>query len=316
MQHRYTVALIVTVLACATPAFGLLTPAQKCEAGKNLAAGKYAACRLKAESKLVKTGDTAKYTETIDKCYFKFNKKWVALEGAANGACPTGPDEPALESLIRNHANLVAFELSGDSRFVTNTDGTVTDQQSKLTWEKKVKLDSITDYSNLHDADNSYLWANTCSVNTGKRCQPSAAAAAACAAGVDGDATGCDECTGGDGTCTFYSASTIWEWLVSLNTAAFAGHNDWRLPKLSELETIVDRNDTTEPAVDAAFDGASCGGSCTDITSAACSCTRPGEHWSSTTIGAEGAWFVDFSYGRVDGFFKDGTWSVRAVRGG
>ena len=56
-----------------------LDPGPRCQAGKNKEAGKYAACRQKAEAKAITTGDPADYT----KCDEKFFDKWARLEGNA-----------------------------------------------------------------------------------------------------------------------------------------------------------------------------------------------------------------------------------------
>jgi hypothetical protein len=213
-----------------------------------------------------------------------------------------------------------AFDTSGcyAARFVDNADGTITDNQSGLQWEKKVELDHTADLANLQDADNLYAWTGTCTVSTTKDCQPPAAAATACAAGVEGNPTGCAQCTGEDGTCS--ATDTVWSWLAALNTTAggFGGHNDWRLAKRAELEEILDLTDATSPAVSVYFHGMNCGGSCADITSAACSCTQPSSYWSATTGAgfSSDAWLVSFSSGFVLSSNTSNPGYVRAVRGG
>ena len=202
-------------------------------------------------------------------------------------------------------------------RFVDNNDGTITDTQTALIWEKKVALDSTSDFANLHDADDSYAWAGNCTVNTDKLCQPSAAASTACTAGVEGDATGCAQCVGSDGSCN--ATDTIWTWVLALNAATFAGHADWRVPTITELESIVDYTVGTSPAVKVPFQGASCGGACTDVTEPACSCTQSDVYWSSATYQFAGgfiAWYAFFRDGYVNVSAKSSLLYVRAVRGG
>jgi hypothetical protein len=93
-----------------------LDPGPKCQAGKNKEAGKYASCRQKAESNLVKTGDSTKYNEAIAKCDEKFFGKWAkAEEKAEAGVCPDGIDDPnTLAGFITEHSDAVAAALAGE----------------------------------------------------------------------------------------------------------------------------------------------------------------------------------------------------------
>jgi len=165
-------------------------------------------------------------------------------------------------------------------RFVDNSDGTITDNQTGLMWEKKADLDglgvicaSTVACPDPHDADNLYTFSF-------------------------------DNPLGPPGT-----AYTVF--LAQLNTG-FAGYVDWRLPTEEELQGIVDYADSTSPVVNASFD-TGCTGSCTVTT---CSCTTPSRHWSSSTtaINAGRAWVVDFSWGDVQYDSKDSDYSARAVR--
>ena len=250
------IALAATSLVwlATAPAWAGLSAAAKCEALKNKEAGKYALCLEKAQMKLVKTKgacsattsttcyrddecpmgetcskDTTKYDQLVGKCDQKLSDHWAKWELKAGGNCPTNGDEASVQAQLTTDANRTAWQLSGQARFADNGDGTVTDKQTGLMWEKKVAPDSTQDFPNLQDADNYYEWAGYCSSNASEYCQPNTAAAATCAAGVQGDPTGCEECTGGDGTCTVGgSGTTIWDWLNQLNTADFAGYHDWR----------------------------------------------------------------------------------------
>jgi hypothetical protein len=101
-----------------------------------------------------------------------------------------------------------------------------------------------------------------------------------------------------------------------LNTSAFAGFTDWRLPNESELETIVNRG-TLFPSVSADFNTA-CPSGCTVLT---CSCTlSPIDEiaWSSTTYvkTPSAAWLVNFYDGTAYTDAKSVLHHVRAVRGG
>ncbi len=183
----------------------------------------------------------------------------------SGGGCPIGV--PVFNSLCDGGAGrCVTFTPTPTpGRFVDNHDGTITDNQTGLLWEK------LLDDGSIHDKDTSYTWGNASSSKMG-----------------------------------------------SLNIAYFAGHNDWRLPTIQELESIVEFG-TANPAIDIAFHGTSCGAGCTDITSASCACTQSGYYWSATsrTGFPSVAWYVDFFNGIVFYNTKTSTdYYARAVRGG
>ena len=217
-------------------------------------------------------------------------------------------------------------------RFVDNGDGTVTDNQTGLMWEKKDSSGGV------HDWDNTYTWAGLCSAATGAAvggvlCQPTAAAAAACAKSAQRDrgpcdtaciaATGrtcdldpCGTCHPDQGSCigepneSRGAITTIWDWLAQLNAANFAGHADWRLPTQAELETIIDYS-ATYPAVYGVLGWSSCQGACPNN----CSCVAMSE-WSATEADncPSLAWIVDFSDGTTWNQDTPTTAGARAVR--
>src|SRR6185369_2062262 len=80
--------------------------------------------------------------------------------------------------------------------------------------------------------------------------------------------------------------------LAALNGGGgFAGHTDWRIPNVNELESIRSFQ-VAGPATYSVFN-ASCAASCTVTT---CSCTQTNYYWSSTSyqINPFFAWNVDF----------------------
>jgi hypothetical protein len=206
------------------------------------------------------------------------------------------------------------FDTSGcsASRFVDNGDGTLSDLQMGLMWEKKVSVDQCVNLvdglpvacttdadctgnggggmcvcSSVHCVADRYTWCN---------------------------GTYPSPCTNGadplDGT-------AYTDFLVTLNngastdgramtpiTGCFAGHCDWRLPSIVELQGIVDLTQGT------------CGGgsgACIDPTFGP---TQADLYWSATTTagGPAGAWQVDFGDGGVTSFPKTIDFYVRAVR--
>jgi hypothetical protein len=99
------------------------------------------------------------------------------------------------------------------------------------------------------------------------------------------------------------STDTIWDWLDAVNAeggTGYAGHNDWRIPNVRELQSIVDYG-RYGPPIDPIFGPTgTCG------------------YWSSTTLvfPPSSVWFVAFDLGSVNSFFYGYPLCVRAVRGG
>ncbi len=100
--------------------------------------------------------------------------------------------------------------------------------------------------------------------------------------------------------------------IAGLNTLNFAGHTDWRLPNVKELQSIVNY-EKFSPPVSPEFN-TGCVANCTVTT---CSCTAS-FYWSSGTDAffPALAWIVNFLGGNVNANDKSGTVRVRAVRGG
>jgi hypothetical protein len=258
-----------------------VTDAQMCQATKLKRAGQYSLCRLKAESKTVKTGNPVDYT----KCDLKFSSKWADAETIP--MCPTTGDATEVQGRLAIDSTDIARKLSG-VRFVDNGDGTVTDTETGLVWEQKtgpITFDSGvfcgvgSGCSDPHHVNNRYAW----------------------------NAHGTDFTTPDGGVFTSF--------LFQLNggssadgsavSGCFAGYCDWPLPTVVELQTILSAaypcgGTYLDPCIDPAFGP-----------------TRY-HYWSATTLDAdqEDAWLVYFDSGFVGSDAKGEYAFARAVRGG
>jgi hypothetical protein len=236
-------------------------------------------CRANAEAKYVTSGDASKRADALDKCESNFSKAWQKQEDKAQAAgAPCPGEDGAIGGQTVAFTSRVAAEVAG-TRFDDNGDGTVTDHETGLQWEKKDSLGGGADAGNPHDADNVYSWS------------------------------------AGGGGFTAPDGTAFTDFLVRLNgvspdgmtlTGCFAGHCDWRLPTILELAGIAD--------LDAA--GCGSGSPCIDPIFGP---TVADHHWSATTDAnlATNAWLISFLSGLVDLDPKSITTAyVRAVRGG
>lgn len=118
----------------------------------------------------------------------------------------------------------------------------------------------------------------------------------------------------GDGTVTDTVTGLLWQrgdthndtkitWQDALSycyRCNLAGYQDWRLPNIREMESIVDLS-RYDPAIDPIFD------------------SQPSKYWSSSTCAdiPNKAWNVYFYIGSVESQYKgDESCYVRCVRGG
>ena len=132
-------------MLCAGAA-GAARDAEKGEATKLKRAGQYFACRLKAGATAAKKREEPDFS----KCDSKFSQKWMDAETKAGGMCPTTRDKTDIQNQVTADADLIGLKLTG-TRFIDNGDGTVTDTQTGLMWEKKTSLDSTSNASDPHD---------------------------------------------------------------------------------------------------------------------------------------------------------------------
>ena len=149
----------------------------------------------------------------------------------------------------------------------------VQDNVTGLIWEVKQNKDSTQDYENPHDADNIYTWYDSNPATNGGH------------AGTPGDGTDTED------------------FINELNTAQFGGYDDWRLPTVKELSTIVDSSiPYPGPTINTAYFPN----------------TVSSYYWSSTTYAGspDYAWGVYFYSGYVYRYGKSYRRYVRAVRSG
>lgn len=116
-------------------------------------------------------------------------------------------------------------QYQGPARSYTDLgNGTVRDNVTGLVWEQKTNMDSVANYSDPHDADNTYTWCDTDSTTSG----------------------------GNQGTC---GGNDTKAFIDQLNSANFGGYNDWRVPTIKELVTITNYGEysTTDGTLEPVF---------------------------------------------------------------
>jgi uncharacterized protein DUF1566 len=182
---------------------------------------------------------------------------------------------------------------AGGALSYTGTGPTIIDNNTGLEWEVLGRPDpsltiSADGVGGIHDFRTTYWWS----------C-PNVAGVAACLDHI-----------------------SIWDkvWLMNGENGGvgYAGHNDWRVPNIKELHSIVDF-EAKSPAVDSAFNTGSNTGVCDPDSNNRCSFTQSSTYWSSTTEfnDSSDAWGVYFYEGRTENDTKnDNTLYVRLVRGG
>jgi hypothetical protein len=165
-------------------------------------------------------------------------------------------------------------------RFVDNGNGTVTDHQTGLMWEKKVAGTGC-----VHCVDDTYSWSGPFPSTA-----PDGTAFTSFLVALNGGATGVGDCVSDDG---------------SVQTGGFADHCDWRLPTIAELRTILlaPYPCGTSPCIDPVF-----GPTVADAYRSATT-----DFTFSTPYDA---WDVDFGDGQKYVDYKGNSSYLRAVRGG
>ena len=160
-------------------------------------------------------------------------------------------------------------------RYRDNGDGTVTDYDTGLQWEKKDGADGAPDLGNPHDVDNRYSWSLTANIfRTGTAFTDFLARL--------------DDSESSDGV---------------TEAPCFVGHCDWRLPTIVELRGIVD------------LTASACGSGIPCIALVFGPTIADFYWTATTDAGdPDSAGIVYFNSSGVDTVNKDGNFYVRAVR--
>jgi hypothetical protein len=199
-----------------------------------------------------------------------------AVRGGCDVGALTATGQPAGESLVPGDDG--DLQLGAPLSFTDNGDGTITDDNTELMWEKKIAA------AGIHNINATYNWADALGVfipTLNNRCANNEAI----------------DCTiGGDAACSLVGGQ-----------CGFAGHRDWRLPNIRELETIpvFSQINVVPDAPNNDFDAAG-------MSTAA--------FWSSTThaFNSLDAWYLGYLFhASAGGQTPKATANpVRAVRGG
>jgi hypothetical protein len=303
-RSLWTAAAAVLLLA-GTALAG--TPAQNCESSKNKEAANYIRCRQKAEATFALTHDDGARTRALGRCAGRHGEVWPRIESRADGACPSSGDQTTIQQYLDTASKDVAKALAG---------GTPPARGHRLKTGQ-----------------------TQCFVGGSHTPVPCGGT------GRDGEfQKGLDRgyVDNGDGTITDTRTGLMWEKLswdgsihdrineyswpdgylvkvAALNAIAFAGHTDWRMPNVNELQSLVNYG-VVYPAVSPPFHS-NCSPGCTVLT---CSCGWSAGfggseiYWSSTT--AEQAPFFLWTIRMYDGTIlhsaRNELRHVRAVRGG
>jgi hypothetical protein len=160
-----------------------------------------------------------------------------------------------------------------------NGDKVVKDNSIGLMWEVKSAKDGSYDYDNPNDADNQYTWYDPNPNTNG---------------GHQGLAR-----NGTDSS----------DFINALNSRQYAGYNNWRMPTIDELKTLVAESDNYQKINTNLFPNT------IFVVN-----NRPHYYWTSSTYGysdppGKCAWNIAFNTGRPAGNHgKSKKYHIRAVR--
>jgi len=190
-------------------------------------------------------------------------------------------DDTVFVRLNAQGATLTAQQAQYDSAPWDRNDSTVPwscvkDNRTGLTWEVK------TNGRLLRDKHWTYTWLDT--TRTAENNKGSYA----------GEVNG--------GQCLTGSSCDTQAYVIAINAKKLCGYDDWRLPRVDELHTLLNREDN-------------CPGTCIDQDYFPN--TAKGGYWSSSPVKSFAcyAWGLDFELGDASGAYKNTPLFLRLVRG-
>jgi hypothetical protein len=228
---------------------------------------------------------------------------------ASNLACPQadypGQDaeygrdaDQATNNDYDGHAGFSYTKISnsGQALPVTATQwGCVKDNVTGLIWEiKQGTPNKLTGDAGLHDPDDIYAWYEPDNSKNGGFAgyqKPS-----------DSNASNTDNVCYGHAAGNVATYCNTKAYVNRVNTAGWCGANDWRMPTITELQSIVSR-DRSAPAIDTAWFP---------------NMPESNFYWSSSpdATSSSAAWYIPFSYAQTYSYYiKSSRFKIRLVRG-
>jgi hypothetical protein len=304
-----TTTRIIGVLAGALLATGMAwaaSPSDLCRAGKNDATGALATCRYKALARYGSTGNATRRDQDLARCATRFTQTMQRLEAKAEAvdwSCPSVGEAADVHDFVARYTDDVAASLDG------------------------APLAGAPQGSRLRTGQNACWNQAGTQIACAGTGQDADVRAGLSRFFIDlGNGTILDTRTGltwekhsDDGSIHDMDDQYLWgdafQKIATLNAIRFGGHDDWRMPNVNELYSLVSY-ETEYPTIPLDFRHA-CTPGCTVLT---CSCSEDdgSTYWSSTTWAPDSRFvlIVWFSKGMIHVAQPGATIAVRAVRGG
>lgn len=121
MKPIWTTTVPATLVLAVTMASAAVTPADRCESGKNKTAAAYVACRAKADAAAILSGLTADYS----RCAEQFDHKWERAETNGGVACPDRATTAGMAAWLTAQSETLATIVSGASEVPRCGDGAI-----------------------------------------------------------------------------------------------------------------------------------------------------------------------------------------------